>query len=199
MIINVRGTSGSGKTTLIRRVMEHYNQRNAYYASGFTPAAAKRSRPMGYTLHRDEGRGLGLIGHYEVDCGGCDTINNMDLVFELVRRSANMGLDVLFEGLLVSADFARCAKLHSEGHELHVIALNTPIEQCVASIQQRRNAKALRSGNVNPKLVNPKNTISKFKHVQNSERRFLEANIPFYWCSRDEAYDKIKELLCLTG
>ena len=104
-IINIRGTSGSGKSTLARRIMEQYPHRVVFRREG-------RKQPIGYLYQRDaspntKGRQLAVIGHYETPCGGCDTIQKMDDIFQLVRDSHEAGHDVLFEGLLISADMKR--------------------------------------------------------------------------------------------
>lgn len=180
MIFNLRGTSGSGKTHLVREIMARYGGRVAYREEG-------RRQPIGYTFGRPGGgRGLAVIGHYETACGGCDTIPKMERIFELVRASAEQGFDVLFEGLLISADVNRHVELHewcqAHGQELQVIALTTPLDVCIDSINARRAAR-------NPDLppVKEKNTISKFNGVRKSLDRLRAAGVTCREMDREHA------------
>jgi len=183
MIINIRGTSGSGKSTLARNIMALYDTKVAYRREG-------RKQPIGYTYGTNGGQLLSVVGHYETPCGGCDTIQKMDDIFQLVRDADALGHDVLFEGLLISADMKRTLALHTEGLDLRVVALDVDIETCLASVNQRRWAK-----NPDKPGVNPKNTVSKHKGVQSSMKKLKEAGVPASFCSRDEAFLLIRELL----
>ena len=185
MIINIRGTSGSGKSTLVRRVLECYESKSVFREE-------KRKQPIGYLYHRTGGKSLAVIGHYESPCGGCDTIPKMEKIFDLVRQSYAAGHDVIFEGLLISADVKRTMELFSEGLPLKVIALDTPIEVCVESINLRRRAK-----NPDKEDVNPKNTESKHKGVKGSMVKFEAAGMNAVFASRDEAFNIIKQELNL--
>ena len=211
MIINIRGTSGSGKTTLTRKVMELYKSKSAV-------RVPDRKRPIGYIYqHPNGGRPLGVIGHYEKACGGCDTITDQDHIYELVRKSHAAGMDVLYEGLLISAEVNRAVKLHQDGLPLLTVALNTPLEVCLASINERRmadfnkrlakaeaeNAERAAKGRKLIELpepkgeVNPKNTASKFSGVKTSMKRLEEAGVRAVWANREEGLQLIKEELGL--
>lgn len=211
MIVNIRGTSGSGKTTLARAVM-------ACYPSKAAVKVPDRKRPIGYIYqHPSGGRPLAVIGHYETACGGCDTITDQDHIYELVRQSHGAGMDVLYEGLLISAEVNRAVKLHEDGLPLLVVALDTPLDLCLASINQRRQAdfdrrvakieaenaeRAARGRKLlelpEPKGdVNPKNTASKFSGVKTSMRRLEEAGVRAVWADRDQGLEIIKKELGL--
>jgi hypothetical protein len=211
MIINIRGTSGSGKTTLARAVM-------ACYPSKAAVKVPDRKRPIGYIYqHPAGGRPLAVIGHYETACGGCDTITDQDHIYELVRQSHSAGMDVLYEGLLISAEVNRAVKLHEDGLPLLVVALDTPLELCLTSINQRRQAdfdrrvakieaenaeRAARGRKLlelpEPKGdVNPKNTASKFSGVKTSMKRLDEAGVRAVWADRDQGLEIIKKELGL--
>jgi thymidylate kinase len=183
MIVNIRGTSGSGKTTLMRRLMGLYPIRSKYFVEG-------RRQPLGYMLYKEGFRPLAVIGHYETACGGCDTITNMDEIFKLVRTCDTSASDVLYEGLLISADIQRTLALHQEGRRMLVVALDTPLDVCIASINERRRTKTPDKPD-----VATKNTESKFKGVRSSMKRLEEAGVPTLWASRDDAFNRItKEL-----
>lgn len=188
-IINIRGTSGSGKSTLVRRVMELYE----------TKAAVRlkegRKQPIGYILSKSMHNALALVGHYETDCGGCDTIANMDEIYANVRQASFANMDVLFEGLLISADANRIIQLHKDllAHTtVRVIALDTPLELCIESVNNRRRGAAERKGRDYKGDVNPKNTTSKFAGVKSSMKRIEAAGVPCSWESRDSAFELIK-------
>lgn len=178
-IINIRGTSGSGKSTLVREVMKRMPKKQRFHVEG-------RKQPIGYVvdaLYDAEQRSVAIIGHYETPCGGCDTIQKMDKIFDLVRQSDEAGHHVLFEGLLISADVNRTRALHDEGRELRVVGLDkVPLDVCLASVNGRRRAK-----NPDATDVNPKNTESKFKGVRQSMKRLVNAGVQVESCDREEA------------
>jgi thymidylate kinase len=182
MIINIRGTSGSGKSTLVRKVMELYKEKAAIHVDG-------RKQPIAYSLQSPETeRDLFVPGHYETACGGCDTINGLDKIYDLVTENAVLG-NVLFEGLIVCSDFRRMVELREEfgAQNVLVIGLDTPVDVCLASVQERRAARG------NDKPLNPKNTESKFKTNRRVLERFEEAGVPVVWLSREEAFERIKK------
>lgn len=186
MIINIRGTSGSGKTTLVRKILELYGSKTAYKQEG-------RKQPIGYVYRRNgEGRSLAVIGHYETACGGCDTISKMEQIFELVRQSHAAGHDVLFEGLLISADVNRTAALHTDGLPLLVVALDVPLQTCLDSINIRRRVK-----NPDAPDVPSKNTESKHKGVKMSMKRLEADGVNGVTLDRDGAFERIKQELGL--
>jgi hypothetical protein len=207
MIINIRGTSGSGKSTLVRRVRDLYDSCVRVKEDG-------RKQPIGYILGRaDGGKALALIGHYETDCGGCDTITSMDTIYAKVREAHHHGMDVLYEGLLISADANRAVALHSDGFHPLVIALDTPLDVCLESVNRRRleaherrllaiGAENIERAAAGRKLilvpafkgeVNPKNTQSKFSGVKSSMKRLEAAGVNTVWLSRDGAFERIKQ------
>lgn len=193
-IINIRGTSGSGKSTLVRRVMDLYRNKARV-------TVADRKQPIGYILYKAMHRPLALVGHYETACGGCDTITSMDDIYQRVRDAAVAGMDVLFEGLLISADANRVialdewSKADGSGigaHRVRVIALDTPLDVCLASVNERRQKDAEAKGKPYKGDVNPKNTTSKFAGVKSSMKRIETAGVACSWESRDSAYELIK-------
>lgn len=195
MIINLRGTSGSGKSTIIRKVMQLYPHRMPFRLPRELP---RRRMPVGYCCQRDGApmgsvglnRNLVVMGHYESPCGGCDTISGYDLTFDLIRRAHALGQDVLFEGLLLSGDVKRITELHGQVEDLRVIALDTPLDVCLASVNERRRVK-----NPDAEDVNPKTTTAKFKGVKNAVEKFIVSGMNVSWASRDEAFTLIKEWL----
>lgn len=187
MIISIRGTSGSGKSTLVRKVMECYHYKVPQFIAG-------RKQPISYNLYDDEGsQHLTVIGHYESPCGGCDTIHEFDDVFRLVRKAHEEGSHVLFEGVLLYCEVPRTIALAGE-FPVTIIALNTPIDVCVESINLRRAEKSILS-----EPVDPENTITKFNGTVTTMARLEELGVPVNWCSRDEALQLTLEKLGLQG
>jgi hypothetical protein len=190
MIINIRGTSGSGKTTLMRKVLSWYAHKEPVFIDG-------RKQPLYYKCWFDSEKtwsrdpDLIVIGHYEAACGGCDTITNLDLAFQLVFEAAGMAEHVAFEGLLLSGDVKRCTELHDTfGQDFQVIALNTPLDVCISSVNSRRWAKdPTKDG------VKPKNTESKYKCVLASIPKLQEAGVFVEHLSRGDAEERLMQIL----
>lgn len=188
MIINIRGTSGSGKSHLVREVMEQCTDRVPEFVEG-------RKRPLYYTMRQPNGRTLAVVGHYETACGGCDTITKLDDIYSTVRMCADAGYDVLFEGLLISAEVNRAAAL-SEGQDMLVIGLTqVPLEVCVDSVNARRRAK-----DPDKPPVNPKNTEAKWKQTRRAcDRLEAESHAEVHRLNREDALDTIQRALKWTA
>lgn len=182
MIINLRGTSGSGKSTVVRRIMALYDGKTPAYMQG-------RRQPTGYLMTQNPRTPLWILGHYETACGGCDTIPTMEMVYEGVRSGLSAGYHVLYEGLLVQSDVKRLIQLHTDGFPIVVVKLDTSIEDCIASIQLRRNERG------DPRPIDPSNTIKKDKAIAPGIIRIRNSGVPVYELNREDAFQKVKELL----
>lgn len=139
MIVNVRGPSGSGKSTIVRDVLRRYPTAREVFEPG-------RRRPISYVIERQGLRDVVVLGHYvHGHGGGCDTINMRgyrDKVRDLVREAHDAGRDALFEGLHVSTEVLRTVELVKTGLPLLVLFINLPVEECLASINERRRTSA---------------------------------------------------------
>lgn len=196
MIINVRGTSGSGKSTIVRTAMDLFAWRQPVYVRG-------RKQPLGYWLGpcQEEWK-LGVPGHYETACGGCDTLKGYDQVFELAEHAALSASHVLFEGVLVSEEYRRTVELaetfSGQGrgehnpvkHDLLVIQLTTPVEACLDSIRARRAARG------DDRELNPANTVNRVATIQRTCDRLRQAGINVEEHDRDSAMRRVREILC---
>lgn len=192
MIVNIRGTSGSGKSTVARKVMERYDTVEPHHIDG-------RKQPYYYICRTGGGSlELAVVGHYETACGGSDTITKMDDIFALIRELATQGYNVLFEGLLLSAEFNRMAALYDEWGEVEVIGLTEiPLQECYDAIIDRRKAKADKAGR-NPKPAGPnmmKNLESKYKGTKSTCDRLAKHGVPVHRLDRADALAKALELL----
>jgi hypothetical protein len=194
MIINIRGTSGSGKSTLIRSVLDQFAARLPVHVPG-------RKRPLYYKLWRDGDINqfgppdLVVLGHYDTACGGCDTIPTTDMTYDVILEAHYMlgAAHVLYEGLLISSDAQRTIDLgRNVGlDKLLVVELSTPLEECLASVNQRR---AARDAELPP--VDPKNTTAKWKGIQSSGKKIREAGVQVESLDRDAALARVLEVLC---
>jgi hypothetical protein len=121
---------------------------------------------------------LFVLGPYETPCGGCDAIKPYGLILDLLRKYAAQG-HVLFEGLLIGDSYgsvgALLDQLSGAGVSSAVIRLNTPLEQCLERVQQRRAER----GDSRP--LNPENTIARFERSLNSKRLFEAAGSRATW------------------
>ena len=189
MIISIRGTSGSGKTFLVRAIMAEYATRDPVMVPW-------NKRPVAYHLTRPTHRPLIVLGSYENKCGGCDTLahitNFTDYIFDMVKWGHNFGADVVFEGLLMHSEVRRTAQLQADAFPIFVIALNTPLEVCLESINQRRRER-------DPDLppVNPQNTADKWNAIPRSVIRLKGYNVPAEMLGREDAMMRIRQLLKL--
>jgi hypothetical protein len=205
-IINLRGTSGAGKSHLVKELMSRYAAREPEFVEG-------RKQPIGYLCHRPGGLSLYVVGHYEIACGGADTISKelevhgnrysgLDLVYHLVTTAASLGYDVIYEGLVVSSDVHRCIAL-SKLYQLLVIELNTPLAMCNAAVEDRRAEKAaIRGYDAKPLVLGrdgtPKHSQAKFKALITQRPHFRNAGVDFRHISRAEALDACLSFLQLT-
>lgn len=166
MIIQIKGTSGAGKSTLVRKFMEQWGKKPIPgYIEG-------RRQPLYYNLISLGSKNVIVLGHYEAPTGGCDNIKSLDDIFELVEDFHRLGCHVIFEGLMITNDRNRIEALSVKyPGAVKLLCLNTPLEECKRSIEQRRldayNAKIAAGKNPAPlKPANHKNTEAKYNQFQ---------------------------------
>lgn len=184
--VNIRGTNGSGKSTIVRHIMD------AHRAAGGAVVHYGRAsgrRPLGYLLC-----GAPLVtdifipGHYETACGGCDTIKTVNEVYDLVNAHMAEGHNVLYEGIMVQDDVRRAAHLARQ-QQLHVVALDVPIDDCLAAIRTRREAR----GDVRP--LNEDNTRNRARTLVRTMERLHAAGVNTLSTDRDGALRTVADLL----
>lgn len=130
-IIQLRGPSGSGKTTVMRRVMDILGQ-----PVRVRPKDDPTRRAPSLLVWPD--RKVAVVGHYDVLCGGCDTIKSRERPFELARMAADQGASVLLEGLFTTMEFHRTVALQNDGYERHDVFIRPPEAECRANVEARR-------------------------------------------------------------
>ena len=156
-VIQVRGTSGSGKSTVIRSVMEKLGSWESSYVK-------KRRKPLYYRQNN-----LLVLGHYESQCGGCDTIGSARAVYNLIQ-----GFDplesILCEGLLLSED-SKWTTLLADEDDVRIVYLTTPLETCLERIRERRRKAD------NNKPLNTNNTSNRVRIIDRSRVKLLGAGV----------------------
>lgn len=130
-IIQLRGPSGSGKTTVMRRIMETLGTPMRIRAKD-DPTRRSPSL-LAWPRHK-----VAVIGHYDVLCGGCDTIKSRERPFELARQAADQGATVLLEGLFTTMEFHRTVALQNDGYERHDVFIRPPMAECIRNVEARR-------------------------------------------------------------
>ena len=158
MIIQIRGTSGSGKSTVMRTVMGNSRLWNAVIEP-------PRRKPLFYLNDSD----WAVLGHYETQCGGCDTIGSAKAVYDLIGTFR--GTNILCEGLLLSED----TKWTLQMSDVRVLYLATDVEECIRRIQKRRREAG------NDKPLNESNTRNRVAVIDRSRVKLETAGV---YCRR---------------
>jgi hypothetical protein len=134
-LVQVRGASGSGKSTLVRNIIGEIGPAVRWKIAG-------RQRPIALTFPNHQ---LCIVGHYDVTCGGCDTIKSRSQPYEVAQKALSLGFNVLMEGLFMAVELHRTVELErfcgANGHERHDVFIDQPLEHCVLSVNARRAAE----------------------------------------------------------
>jgi thymidylate kinase len=161
MIVSIRGTNGSGKSTLVRSYMKTLSK---------VVPTEELGKIIGYSGYNRTGNYVGIVGRYETDCGGCDTIKTQDLVVERVKNAAHFG-HCVFEGVIVGDIYGRWKALSDEyaPGEFVFAYLDTPLELCLERVGKRRAAKGKDPTDFNTALVAQKYNNAK-RQLAKAER-----------------------------
>ena len=188
-VYSIRGTSGAGKSTLARAVMEKYESRKALFVKG-------RKQPIGYLLTPPRfsfgGKKMFVLGHYEIPCGGGDTVSSREQTFNLILSACRKGYNVFMEGVVLSDEVRRTAELNARGFKVEVIGLTTDVELCIKRINSRR-----RQRNAQAAPVNEENTRRRTAAIDRAMARLKEAGVHTLHLSWNEAYEYLLTELCL--
>lgn len=142
-------------------------------------------------LVRDTHHRVAVMGHYEIACGGCDTISSygMDAVFRLANALVNNKCDLIFEGLMLGGDKRRLLEMMRKHEDMTVLSLLTPFDECLEGVRNRRQAK---KPGEQIELADSvfRNMQNKFKTIESGDR-YIEAEFPgrLIRCTRDEALE----------
>lgn len=162
LIINIAGTSGAGKSTIARAVKS--------LAEAVTPLHRPgRRMPIGYDLRMPGlSRTVFLLGAYEdFGTGGCDTIKDAELNYDLILQEWRQGKHVVYEGLFVM-NHTRGPRLWYTTKSVVVLHLQTPLAECLRRVRQRRvevgNTKELNTKNTEGNFIRANNFASKMSY-----------------------------------
>lgn len=153
IVVNIRGTSGSGKSYIIHQLL---------LLEGWNEWKDNSGKVLGYYNVRNN---WAIVGSYRTTCGGCDTVKSQDEIEERIQIFLNGGYNVIFEGLLTSTISSRWAnfsnRISTQANTVFYY-LDTPIEQCIENIKNRR----LQAGNTKP--LNENNTRGRVQQIDNT-------------------------------
>jgi hypothetical protein len=189
-VVLIRGTSGSGKTWIAEKVIEACGGLDkAYHLPLDNPAKEKDKWRVGAYVWKVPP--VTLMGRYTAACGGCDSINwkgAADDVEQVMSWQVASGQHVLFEGLTAgSYGVERLKRIPG----LVVISLTTPLQECIVSIQQRRDARGV------DKPLDTTNTRLKYNSVITADKNQAKAGVHVERLARPEAHARVMELLGL--
>ena len=181
LVIQIRGTSGSGKSTIVHKLLKGKKGFDKAWDPVFKEG---RKKPLCYLKDR-----VLILGHYEIDCGGCDTIGSAPQIYNSILELEQDDYDVaITEGLLWSEDVKWTVKLKEEGFEILSLFLNTPLKQCLEWVEQRQAGR---------KPADPERVIRKLStRIQTIERarlRLVQAGVSCRRVSPDQAFEIIRK------
>lgn len=159
---NLRGTNGSGKTFVARALLRESNAKPVEFA--------RPGKPL-YYQGMLFGVPLVIFGSYETQCGGCDTIDSVKKVADLLDmafKSKDHGI-VFYEGLMISHMIGTVGAKVKEYNNRHIMGfLDTPLEKCIERVKARR----LERGNTLP--FDPNRTlVGDYRAVQGARRNAI--------------------------
>lgn len=175
MIIQLRGTSGSGKTTAMREIIKGIAPLDQWESLSIP----KRKKPIGYRYDLPNGTTVGLLGHYESTCGGCDNVGGGKACYpHYIDWVQIQGFDVILsEGLLLSEDVKWTSELVLM-MDVRIIYLMTDVEECIRRIKQRRkeagNDKPLNESNTRNRVRVIKRSIERFRASEDSPKLYFK-------------------------
>lgn len=198
---NLRGTNGSGKTFVARQLIVECQAKPLEYSD-----KGKIRSYMGL-LYTQEPDGcyehpIIILGSYETQCGGCDTIPSVSIVADMLRsyyRSSKLAYGLIFyEGLMISHMIGTVGAAAKEwGHD-HVMGfLDTPLEVCVSRVRSRREERGADGAN-----FDPKNIVADWPRVRAARQNAINQGFTVVDVPHENAVDftlgYIREQLSLT-
>lgn len=165
----LRGTNGSGKTFVARELIKRSNAK---------PALMYKTKPRSY-VGELFGQPFIVLGSYETDCGGCDTIPTVKMVSELLDYymaesdatpdQGSTGI-VFFEGLMISHMIGTVGEMQAKlGKDRNILAfLDTPLDKCIERVMIRRMLRK------DERPFDPKNVIADHPRVQKARENAMK-------------------------
>ena len=155
-IVKIHGCSGAGKTTLIRALFARARE------VGIVRRFVRSDKVIYYQLQLGP-TPIYVLGDYENNCGGCDTIDTAEKVMVLIDELVPQG-HVIHEGLLQSTYYGAMGEHSKQYGDNYIYAfLDTTLEECLERVVARREAQGT-TRKFNPDLTRRKHeTIAKLK------------------------------------
>jgi adenylate kinase family enzyme len=156
-ILKIHGCSGAGKTTAVRELMK---------ASKVTKLRNIASKVEAYMLDVPGAEELVFVlGSYDNNCGGMDTVSSAADAMKLVNYYGKMG-HVVHEGLLQSTYYGAMGTDSKQyGDSYKYVFLDTPIDVCLERVVARRKS----NGSINK--FNPQLTKDKHATIERLRKR----------------------------
>lgn len=167
-ILDIRGTNGAGKSWIVHQLLVKYKDS--------TYPIKLKDKIIGYGIRDID---CGIVGSYERECGGCDSIKSAALIEGRVRLFAGEFTHVIFEGITIAHTYFRYNHLamdleENSHHTYYFLFLTTPVEVCIERVRARRIAK----GNTKPFDPEGKNKmglIYDYERVLSAYRKLKES------------------------
>lgn len=136
IVVKIGGCNGSGKTSMVRALIALVKAE---------PYVAKLGdkRPTGYYAKNSRTR---ILGSYETECGGMDTIGNKEEIRALLHNCVDSLPNevIIFEGLITGKTYGYIGELserkEQKGSWIYAF-MDTPFDICVDRVNQRRTAR----------------------------------------------------------
>lgn len=161
MLVKIHGTSGAGKSTIAFNLLE---------ASTMEPVKIGENpkKPEAYAIVLPSVTAITyILGSYENQCGGMDSIVSVQNQIQLIHKYAELG-NVVYEGLLMSTYYGGIGQEMERYGKDHIWAfLDTPIDVCIDRVKARR----LAAGNERP--LNERNTRERIKPIISLQNRLI--------------------------
>lgn len=153
-IIKIHGCSGAGKTTAVRSLLEMAESAVKLYDGSDQKVEAYQLKLVGVVAP------VFVLGSYENNCGGMDTVESAAEAISLVHHYESQG-HVIHEGLLQSTYYGAMGKDSQRYGGRYIYAfLDTPLDVCLARVVARREKNGSKN-KFNPELTKDKwNTIN---------------------------------------
>jgi|SRR5215475_8571400 len=182
MILTIRGTNGCGKSTIVREIIAGYNEvTKIAYPTGY----GKKRKAMGLVCSNGTERALFIPGHYDIDNGGIDTMNDMglDFVYDLIEKHHELGADVLYEGNNWKDSTTRLLKLHKKKMEICVMFISLPLADCIAAVRARGHD------------IQEKTIRELYNRSRKDQEKLDDAGVPCFIGTREDVLEYIRKKL----
>jgi len=169
-VICIRGTNGSGKSWVARKIMET--------ADADFVKKATLSNGVLVNVYKT----FVVLGSYDRQCGGCDTVKKPQFVWDAVVECAAY-TNVVYEGVIVSNVFEPTMilveRLKALQAEYIPICLSTSFEQALININHRREATG------KGELEKTVNVMTNHKKHISSAKKLHMVGLSPQWVSSD--------------